>query len=363
MNILGNVRRIPGGLMIVPMCITAVINTFFPQALQIGSVTTGTFTGKGTMAVIGIMLFLTGSQFRVHEIPKTLKRGGAICVLRLLIGFVIAWLVTRFFGLEGFWGISAAALGVTMVSCNPGVYMALMDHYGDGVDKAAFGLLNIIAVPAAPLFIMEAASGAGIDYMGTVSTLAPFLLGMLLGNLDENIRKMTGPALPIMLPFLGFCFGSAINLFAAVKSGLSGIILTIIYLVISVPLMYLLDRLVLHRPGYGAVATCSVAGIAVVVPMMLAQSNPAHLPYVEAATAQVALAVIFTSFLTPWITGFIAKRDLKKTTRRRPPKKISPYTHRATQNNAIAAGDFTHPAGLRHSKPKPRGPMHQQSAG
>ena len=311
MNILGKVRGIPGGLMIVPMCITAVVNTFFPQALQIGGVTTGTFTGKGTMAIIGVMLFLTGSQFKIHEIPMTLKRGGAICALRLLVGFLAAWIVTRHFGPAGFWGISAAALGVTMVSCNPGVYMALMDHYGDGVDKAAFGLLNIIAVPAAPLFIMEAAGGAGIDYMGTVSTLVPFLLGMLLGNLDENIRKMMGPALPVTLPFLGFCFGSAINLFAAVKSGVSGIILTIIYLAVGVPLMYLLDRLVLRRPGYGAVATCSVAGIAVVVPMMLGQSNPAHMPYVEAATAQVAMAVIFTSFITPWITGFIAGRASK----------------------------------------------------
>lgn len=312
MNIINKIQKIPGGMMIVPMFITALINTFCPQALQIGGLTSALFTSKGTLTVIGIIMFLTGSQFKVSEIPMTLKRGGAICAGRLIIGFASAWFVMRFFGMNGFWGISAMAFTVAMVSTNPGIYIALASQYGDGVDRAAFGLLNVIAVPAAPILIMEAASGAGIDYMSILATLAPFLIGMLLGNLDSKIRQLTGPSLPAMLPFLGFCFGASINLFAAVKSGGAGIILTLIYIVINVPLMFLLDRGILRRPGYGAVATCSVAGISVVVPMMLGQNNPAYAPYVESATAQLAMAVVFTSFITPWITGIIVRRFVGK---------------------------------------------------
>lgn len=312
MNILGHIQKIPGGMMIIPMFITAIINTFFPQSLQIGGLTTALFTSKGTLTVIGVIMFLTGCQFKVNEIPMTLKRGGAICAGRLIIGYAAAWLVMHFFGLEGFWGISAMAFTVAMVSTNPGIYIALVSQYGDGVDRAAFGLLNVIAVPAAPILIMEAASGAGIDYMSILATLAPFVAGMFLGNLDEKIRQLTGPALPAMLPFLGFCFGASINLFAAVKSGVAGILLTIVYIVINVPLMLLLDRQILRRPGYGAVASCSVAGISVVVPMMLGANNSAYMPYVEASTAQLAMAVVFTSFITPWITGAIMRRFTAK---------------------------------------------------
>lgn len=308
MDILGKIRKVPSGLMIVPMAITAVINTLAPGALRIGGVTEGLFTNKGTMAVIGMILFITGTQFKVTEIGATLKRGGIVCIARLFVGYLCAWLVLKLCGLDGFFGVSALALGVGIVSTNPGIYISLIEQYGDGVDRAAFGILNVIAVPAAPILIMEAAAGAGIDYMSTVSTLAPFIIGMILGNLDIKIRTMMAPAMPVMLPFLGCCFGSAINLVAAARAGVGGIVLALLYLVINVPVMLLLDRLVLRRPGYMAAATCSIAGIAVVVPSMLAATNPVYEPYVQAVTAQMALAVVITNLATPWIVSRIVKR-------------------------------------------------------
>lgn len=308
MDILGKVRKVPSGLMIVPMIITAIINTFAPKVLRIGGVTEGLFTNKGTMAVIGIILFITGTQFRLNEIGNTLRRGGIVSLGRLIIGYMAAILVLKLWGLDGFLGLSALALGVGIVSTNPGIYISIIEQHGDNIDRAAFGVLNIIAVPAAPILIMEAAGGAGIDYLGVVSTLAPFVIGMILGSLDEKIRGMMGPAMPVMLPFLGFCFGSSINLIKAAQAGGAGILLAVLYLVINIPLMFLLDRTVLCRPGYMAVATCAVAGISVVVPGMLAATNPVYGPYVEAATAQLALAVVITNLVTPWVVSRIVKR-------------------------------------------------------
>lgn len=302
MNILDHIKRFPGGLMVVPMFVTALINTFCPSVLQIGGPTTGLFTAKGTMAVIGIILFITGSQFKLEQFGMTLKRGGVLCIAKVCIGFAAGLFVLRLFGQDGFWGISAVAFTVAMVSTNPGVYIALAEQYGDGADKAAFGLLNVVAVPATPILVMGAASGAGIDYMSVVATLTPFVIGMIVGNLDPKIRGLMAPGTPIALPFLGFCFGASVNLRDAALAGISGLVLAAAFLIINVGIMLAVDRLVLRRPGYASVATCSVAGISVVVPSMLAASDPIYLPYVGAATAQLAMTMVITSFAAPWIT-------------------------------------------------------------
>ena len=62
MDILGKVNKVPGGIMVVPMFITALINTFIPAALKIGGPTSGAFSGAGAMATIGMLLFTAGSQ-------------------------------------------------------------------------------------------------------------------------------------------------------------------------------------------------------------------------------------------------------------------------------------------------------------
>ena len=41
--ILDTINKIPGGLMVVPLILGVLANTFFPDALQIGSFTTALF--------------------------------------------------------------------------------------------------------------------------------------------------------------------------------------------------------------------------------------------------------------------------------------------------------------------------------
>lgn len=41
-------KKVPAGMMIVPMFISAIFNTFFADALQIGSFTTAVFTSAGS---------------------------------------------------------------------------------------------------------------------------------------------------------------------------------------------------------------------------------------------------------------------------------------------------------------------------
>jgi 2-keto-3-deoxygluconate permease len=305
MNILDNVKKIPGGLMIVPMCITALINTFYPSILQIGGPSTGIFTGKGTMTAIGMILVITGSQVKLSDLPKTMKRGGTLCLAKIAIAFASAWLMIHFFGLDGFWGISTVAVVVAMSSCNPGLYIALAQQYGDDVDRANFGPLNIIAVPALPILIMGATVGAGVDYKALIATIAPFILGMVLGNLDTKIRAMMAPCAPVILPFMGFCFGSAINLSRAARAGFSGVLLSVLFLIVNLGVLLAVDRLILRQRGHAAVSISCVAGIAVAIPAMLVASQPSLERYVEAATSQLALAVVLTSMAIPFLTKML----------------------------------------------------------
>ena len=52
-------KKIPAGMMMVPLLLGAVLNTFFPQLLQIGSLTTAAFSNAGAATAMGLQLFLS----------------------------------------------------------------------------------------------------------------------------------------------------------------------------------------------------------------------------------------------------------------------------------------------------------------
>lgn len=307
MNILSRVKKVPGGLLMIPTLIGAVINTYCPGIFKIGDPTTALFTNKGTMVLIGLILFVSGSQFKLAHVLITLKRAGVICMTKLLISWIVGFIFIKLFGISGIFGISAVALIAVITSCNPGLYLALMYTYGDESDCAAFGILNLIAVPIVPVMILNASSGIGINYLSILATLFPFFLGMLLGNLDNNIEKMFSGGTVILLPFLGMSFGSSINLEVALKSSLTGLLVTLAFVMLSMIPLILVDKLISKRPGYAAAAISSVAGMTLVVPTFAASINPIYKPYVQGAIAQIAFAVVLTSIITPYITKKIAE--------------------------------------------------------
>ncbi len=308
MNILGRITKIPGGIMLVPMAVTALINTFAPSLIRIGGPTTACFTSAGTMTVIGMMLFVSGSQVKFSQLKMAFARGGVLVAVRMAIGFAASWISIKYFGYDGFWGISTLSLVVVLSSCNPGVYMGLMQSYGDNIDKAALGVLNVIAVPAIPLLILDITGGGGFDYMIAVSTVSPFFVGMLLGNLDPKIQGLFATSTPLVLVFLGFCFGSVVNLYALLNAGFADVVILGLVLFVSIPIMLLADRVILRRPGYASVAISSIGGVSVSAPTIIANVLPQYQPYVAAATAQVALAVILTAIVVPFLTKVVAEK-------------------------------------------------------
>lgn len=308
MDILGKVNKVPGGIMIVPMLITAMINTFAPALLKIGGPTTAAFSGAGAMATIGMLLFVAGSQTKYSDLGTVCARGGLLVIVRLAVAYIGAWLTLKFFGMNGICGASALAVTISLASCNPGVYAGLMQSYGDSVDKSAMGILNLIAVPATPLVILGIADGTGFDYMSAVASFVPFTLGMILANADEKVRKLFSTATPVILFFLGCCLGASINLKALSGAGMANVVLIGLIICVFLPIMITADKLILKRPGYAAVAATCLGGLSVVAPRVIGERLPQYQAYVESATAQMAVTLVFCIFIFPYITKFAVNR-------------------------------------------------------
>lgn len=307
MKLLAFMQRVPAGTLNVPMAITAIIHTVFPQALDIGGATTALFS-TGTTTLIGLMLFLTGAQFKLAQVVPTFKRGFVLLVAKLAIGIVGSLIVLKSFGPSGIWGISTIAMVAALTATNPGIYLAICNKQGDNIDKAAFGLLNLISVPAISLFCMGLGSGGGFQPMILIVVLMPFLAGMLVGNLDEEVSTFLRPGGAIVLPFLGFCFGAGIDLKLVVSAGLSGMLLTGFFIVTNVPILLLVDRYLLRRPGYGAIGIASAAGVSTAVPSLYAAIDPSFAPYVSVSVAQIAMIVVITSFGMPVVATWFKQR-------------------------------------------------------
>lgn len=307
LDIYGLFKKVPGGSLLFPMFTVALINTIFPNLLtSFGGMTTAMYK-TGTLTIAGIILFATGAGINVKTLGTVLKRCGTLTIVKFAIAFIFGYLFVSMFGQEGILGVNAVAFVVCMCSCNPGVFMGLAADYGEQADLGNFAVMNLVSMPCWPILILATATGGAFDIMSIVTVLVPFFLGMLLGNIDPNFGKMMGPASPILIPFMGACFGSSINLIDAAKAGVAGIVLAVIFLVLNVPILLLTDRIINKRPGYCAVAWCSVAGIAMTVPAMLS-TNEAFAPYVAQASAQIALCLIITSIASPFITKWVVDK-------------------------------------------------------
>ncbi len=83
MKILKTVQRIPGGLMVVPLFLGAIINLLFPEILDVGGMTTATFK-TGASSFIGASLMCVGSQITITKVGEPLKRGAVLLLAKFL---------------------------------------------------------------------------------------------------------------------------------------------------------------------------------------------------------------------------------------------------------------------------------------
>ena len=287
MNIKKAIERVPGGMMVVPLVIGAIINTFAPQALEIGGFTTALFK-NGAAPLIGAFLLCMGAGISVKAAPQALLQGGTITLTKLLIAIAIGLGVEQLFGAEGIFGLSGVAIIAAMSNSNGGLYAALVGEFGNERDVGAISILSLNDGPFFTMIALGAAGMANIPIMALVAVLVPLVVGMILGNLDPNMRDFLTKGGPLLIPFFAFALGAGINLEMLLQGGLVG------------------------GTGIAGAAASSTAGNAVATPLAIAQADPSLAEVAAAAAPLIAASVITTAILTPVLTSWVAKKQARQ---------------------------------------------------
>jgi len=309
MRIKATIEKIPGGMMIVPLFIGVILNSFFPGVLKIGGLTTSLATGSG--ALIAAFLLCMGAGIRFRSAPKALKKGVAVTFTKFLVGALLGIAVALFLGSNGLFGLSALAIIAAVTNSNGGLFAALTGEFGDETDVGAIAVLSVNDGPFLTMIALGVAGLASIPLLPLVGVVLPLLIGVILGNLDEELRKFLLTGGMVLIPFFAFSLGAGLDFNTIIKAGLPGILLGVITTFFGGIFNTLSDRAV-GGTGIAGAAASSTAGNAVATPAALALVDPSIVHLVPVATSQIAAAVVTTIILTPILTQLVAKRVKKK---------------------------------------------------
>lgn len=337
MRIKQSIEKVPGGMMVIPLMLGALINTIdqlhIPvvmemlkslgvppvedgvyEFMRIGGFTEALFK-TGTLTLIGLFLFCAGSQMNLRVAGKSLKKGLLLLSSKCLTGFIAGIVFGMFFDpMNGLLGLSTMAIIAAMTNGNEGMYAALTGQYGNRSD---IGAIAVLALNDGPFFTMIALGmlGSSFPIIAFIAVLLPIALGMLLGNLDEEIREFLKPGETVLIPFFAFSLGAGMDFMSffnpdAVWGGLVLGFATTILVGATGIFVY---RLFGERSTIGPVAEASTAGNAVGTPVAIASAASVaaaagHMSAEEAqsyqeianlATIQISIATITTSILCP----------------------------------------------------------------
>ncbi len=307
MKIKATIEKIPGGMMLIPLLRGACIKTFQPGAGEYF----GSFTGgliSGTVPILGVWFFCMGASVSFSATPTILRKSGTLVITKTLV----AWLVTLIFskivpGGSIETGILAGFSVLAVVSCmdmtNGGLYAALMQQYGSKEEAGAFILMSLESGPLVSMLILGSVGAATFPLNNFIGAVLPFLVGIILGNLDPELKAFFSKATGVMIPFFGFALGNTIDLSNIFKTGLLGIFLGLAVIIVTGIPLILADKFIGGGNGLAGLAASSSAGAAVANPVIISKMAPQFAPVAAQATALVATSVVVTSILVPIFTS------------------------------------------------------------
>ncbi len=306
-----SIERVPGGMMIVPLLLGSLITTFLPDTPKLfGSFTGALFTGA--LPILAVFYVCMGASIDVRATPYILKKGGALFGTKVLMGILFGFILGHLIGEAPisagmFAGLSTLALVAAMNDTNGGLYMALMGQYGRPDDVGAYSIMSLESGPFLTMLTLGVAGLSSFPWQTMVGAILPLVFGMILGNLDKNMRDFLGRAVPVMIPFFGFALGAGLDLHKVWTAGLLGLALGVAVVLVTGTALFFADRLT-GGNGVAGVAAASTAGNAAAVPAIVASANPAYTEAANSATILVAACVVITSILVPLATAWTARR-------------------------------------------------------
>lgn len=311
MKICATMKKFPGGMMVIPLLLGCVINTFIPQVLEIGGFTTGLFK-NGTSALVGLFILCSGATISFKQAGMPLYKGAVLTALKYIIGVLVGWGLNKAFGPAGVLGLTPLAIITAVTNSNGAIYTALAKEFGDSTDVGAIAILSLNDGPFLTMIALGATGLADIPLISIVAVIVPLFIGMFLGNADEEFKMLLTNGLAMLLPFNGFVLGANMSLMSIVKAGAGGVVLGLITVVFTGILTYYIYSAIRRKPDPMGMAIGTTGGNAVAVPASVAMADPSLNPIVEISTAQVAASVVVSAILTPLLTGYFYKKAQKK---------------------------------------------------
>ena len=110
-----------------------------------------------------------------------------------------------------------------MNDTNGGLYMALMGQYGQPRDVGAYTVMSLESGPFLTMVTLGVAGLSAFPWPTLVGGILPLLVGMLLGNLDREMREFLSRAIPVLIPFFAFALGANLDLAQVWQAGLLGL--------------------------------------------------------------------------------------------------------------------------------------------
>ncbi|MGB5826774.1 MAG: 2-keto-3-deoxygluconate permease [Pseudomonas mandelii] len=305
------IERIPGGMMIVPLLIGSLVATFLPDTPKFfGSFTNALFTGA--LPILAVFYVCMGASINIKATPYLLKKGGTLLITKVGIAVLIGIVLGHFLGEQPissglFAGISTLAVVAAMNDTNGGLYMALMGQYGRSEDVGAYSVMSLESGPFLTMVTLGIAGLSAFPWPTLVGSILPLALGMLLGNLDRDMRDFLAKAVPVMIPFFALALGASLDLHNVWQAGLLGLGMGVAVVVLTGIPLFFADRLT-GGTGVAGVAAATTAGNAAAVPALIAAANPVYAEAAKSATILVAACVVVTAILAPLLTAAVAKR-------------------------------------------------------
>jgi 2-keto-3-deoxygluconate permease len=306
-----SLEKVPGGMMLAPLLVGAVINTVHHGTGDFF----GSFTGalfSGALTILAVFYVCMGATIELRTTPYILKKGGALLAVKAVIAVITGVVAGHFLHeapVDGgvFAGLSTLAIVAALNDTNGGLYMALMGQFGKPKDAAAYSLMTLESGPFLTMLTLGVAGLSAFPWQTMLGAVLPLIVGMIIGNLDPEMRRFLGAAVPVCIPFFAFALGSGIDLKTVWTAGLLGLGVGLFVLVVSGSTLFVTDRLI-GGNGLAGLAAASTAGNAAAVPALVAAANPAYKAAADKATILVAASVVVTALLTPIITAAYHRR-------------------------------------------------------
>ncbi|WP_336715547.1 2-keto-3-deoxygluconate permease [Arthrobacter sp. USHLN218] len=308
--VFATLQKIPAGMMLIPLALGVLMNTFAPAALEIGGFTTALFK-EGALTLIAVLILATGAQITgSHSGKAAASTTLVVLVCKTLIPALLVVILGLVVGVDGIAGVSILALLAIFGNSNGALWLAFAGQYGDQRDTGAYVASAFDDGPFLALIFLGASGLGDIPVLALAAAVIPFIFGLIIGAVDREWTKALDHVPNIVIPFMSFAVGTAIDLKTVLTGGFAGIFLGLGVVCFTGGLTYLGYRYVLRRGPKSGIgfAAGTTAGNAVAVPAVVAIADPRLEPFVASATAQAATAVLVTAVLAPVVASWALKR-------------------------------------------------------